>query len=80
MKPYHLMSAAEKLAARIASNRELDTKVQPVLRAQETAAAQSYSRGVKRAVRRLQRSLVDAGEITMAIDVGRIARGMKPKY
>jgi hypothetical protein len=48
MKPYHLMTAAEKLAARIASNRELDTKIQPVLRAQETAAAQSYSRGVKK--------------------------------
>ena|ERR1700723_1933099 len=34
-KPYHLMTPSERIAARIASNKQIEKKVEPVLRMQK---------------------------------------------
>lgn len=56
-KPYHLMTPAERTAARIASNRRIEENVQPVLEAREAVGALQSNVAVDRGLRLLSREL-----------------------
>ena len=68
-KPYHLMTPAERLAARIAQNREIEKRAAIVQAEQARLASVRADRQVRSAVKDLVRCLVENGDMETAMGV-----------
>jgi hypothetical protein len=80
-KPYHLMTAAEKIAARIATNRAIEQRVK-----EGTAASATHEPGTRRTAADFARighafldSLPDIEKGTEAASLLKLAKGSKNK-
>ena len=79
-KPYHLMTPAERLAHRIAQNRQIEEKVQKSVPAVQTAKASKRNNGAVRDPRTSTRSNEPSGtgtrvEVTESFSIRKMGRG-----
>ena len=79
-KPYHLMTPAERLAHRIAQNRQIEEKVQKSAPAVQTTKAGKKSSGTVRNPRTDTRSNEPSGtgtrvEVTQSFSIRKMGRG-----
>jgi hypothetical protein len=74
-KPYHLMTAAERTAARIAQNRASEKRVAPIQAAQKAAAAHSANRQLARAKNTFLRDVATLLSPAEMIELAEILRG-----
>jgi hypothetical protein len=77
MKPYHLMTPAERTAQRIAQNRAMDQKIESDRTVAETKRRErvAHDRAVRREVTRFWNSLSNEGKVDfMSLTIRRLGR------
>ncbi len=79
-KPYHLMTPAERLAQRIAQNRQIEEKVQKSVPAVQASKVSKKNNGAVRDPRTTARSNEPSGtgtrvEVTESFSIRKVGRG-----